>query len=181
MKRKDDELIIYEGWWWKIANLTPKQKKFADEYIISGNASQSAIDAGYSAKTAAETGYENLRKPHIKEYIEERVKKIEKEKIATADEVLQMYTSILRRELYDIAQEINPLTGEVVELKQPATIKDMIKAGSELMKRYPTVTEAKKLQLEIEKLQAQIGGNEQQDDKIADFITMLKGEVQNGD
>ena len=109
------------------------------------------------------------------------MKKIEKEKIATADEVLQMYTSILRRELYDIAQEINPLTGEVVELKQPATIKDMIKAGSELMKRYPTVTEAKKLQLEIEKLQAQIGGNEQQDDKIADFITMLKGEVQNGD
>ena len=63
-----------------------------------------------------------------------------------------MYTSILRRELYDIVQEINPLTGEVVELKQSATIKDMIKAGSELMKRYPTVTEAKKLQLEIEKL-----------------------------
>ena len=38
-----------------------------------------------------------------------------------------------------------------------------------------------KEQLEIEKLKSQIGGNEQQDDKIADFITMLKGEVQNGD
>ena len=39
----------------------------------------------------------------------------------------------------------------------------------------------KKQELEIEKLQSQIGGNEQQDDKIADFISMLKDEVQDGD
>ncbi|MDY3007146.1 terminase small subunit [Anaerococcus porci] len=42
--------------------LTIKQKKFADEYIISGNATQSAIKAGYSEKTAGQTGAENLKK-----------------------------------------------------------------------------------------------------------------------
>ena len=98
MKKKDDELIIYERWWWKIANLTPKQKKFADEYIISGNASQSAIDAGYSAKTAAETGYENLRKPHIKKYIDKRLKEIEDESIAEQTEVMQYLTRVMRGE-----------------------------------------------------------------------------------
>ena len=36
--------------------LTIKQKKFADEYIISGNATQAAINAGYSEKTARKIG-----------------------------------------------------------------------------------------------------------------------------
>ena len=57
----------------------------------------------------------------------------------------------------------------------------MISASKELLKRYPTNVELKKLNLEIEKLQSQIGGNEQQDDKIADFISMLKDEVRDGD
>ena len=45
--------------------LTLKQKKFADEYIISGNATQSAIKAGYSKKTAGVIAVENLEKPNI--------------------------------------------------------------------------------------------------------------------
>lgn len=45
--------------------LTPKQQKFCEEYAASGNATQSAIAAGYSPKTAYSIGEENLRKPEI--------------------------------------------------------------------------------------------------------------------
>lgn len=44
---------------------TPKQQKFCEEYAASGNATQSAIAAGYSPKTAYSIGEENLRKPEI--------------------------------------------------------------------------------------------------------------------
>ncbi len=45
--------------------LTPKQQAFVAEYLVDLNATQAAVRAGYSAKTASETGYENLRKPQI--------------------------------------------------------------------------------------------------------------------
>jgi len=175
--------IIYKKWkrWWKIANLTPKQKKFADEYIITGNATQSAIEAGYSKKYANTNASKLLQNTTIKEYIAERFKQIESHKIATADEVLQVLTSIIRLEFTEEQQTINPLTGKVETLENKPTTKDVISASKELLKRYPTNVELKKLNLEIEKLQSQIGGNEQQDDKIADFISMLKYEVRDGD
>lgn len=50
--------------------LTPKQEAFVREYLIDLNATQAAIRAGYSAKTAAEVGYENLRKPQIAEALQ---------------------------------------------------------------------------------------------------------------
>ena len=121
-----------------------------------------------------------LEKDSIKEYIHERLKEIESKKIATADEVLQVLTSIIRLEFTEEQQTINPLTGKVETLENKPTTKDVISASKELLKRYPTNAELKKLNLEIEKLQSQIGGNEQQDDKIADFISMLKDEVQDG-
>lgn len=53
--------------------LTPKQKKFVDNYVNSGNASEAAREAGYSPKTAAHTGYENLQKPQIQAEIRARM------------------------------------------------------------------------------------------------------------
>ncbi|MGG6834831.1 UNVERIFIED_CONTAM: terminase small subunit, partial [Streptococcus canis] len=50
----------------KLSKLTLKQKRFADEYIISANATAAAIKAGYSKKTARSIGQENLTKPDIK-------------------------------------------------------------------------------------------------------------------
>lgn len=117
----------------------------------------------------------------IRRYIKERMKELEGNKIATADEVLQVLTSIIRREFTEEQQTINPLTGKVETLENKPTTKDVISASKELLKRYPTNIELKKITLEIEKLQSQIGGNEQQDDKIADFISMLKDEVRDGD
>ena len=117
----------------------------------------------------------------VARYIEERMKEIEGDKIATADEVLQVLTSIIRREFTEEQQTINPLTGEVETLENKPTTKDVISASKELLKRYPTNIELKKITLEIEKLQSQIGGNEQQDDKIAEYINMVKGVMRDGD
>ena len=116
----------------------------------------------------------------IRRYIKERMKELEGNKIATADEVLQVLTSIIRLEFTEEQQAINPLTGKVETLENKPTTKDVISASKELLKRYPTSMELKKLTLEIEKLQSQIGGNEQQDDKIAEYINMVKGVVRDG-
>ena len=87
--------------------LTPKQKKFADEYIKTGNATQSAIEAGYSKKTARSVGSENLTKPDISEYIAKRLEKIDKEKIAEQKEILEFMTRVMRRQ--ETEQVINVL------------------------------------------------------------------------
>ena len=117
----------------------------------------------------------------IRRYIKERMKELEGNKIATADEVLQVLTSIIRLEFTEEQQAINPLTGKIETLENKPTTKDVISASKELLKRYPTSMELKKLTLEIEKLQTQIGGNEQQDDKIAEYINMVKGVMRDGD
>jgi len=78
--------------------LTEKQKIFADEYLIDLNATQAAIRAGYSKKTAYRTGADNLRKPQIQEYIKERLKEKESDLIAKQDEVLKYLTEVMRRE-----------------------------------------------------------------------------------
>lgn len=51
-------------------NLTDKQRRFCEEYVVDWNATQAAIRAGYSEKTAEAIGFENLRKPKIAEYID---------------------------------------------------------------------------------------------------------------
>lgn len=76
--------------------MTPKQKAFCDYYIASGNASESAEKAGYSPKTAYAIGAENLKKLEIQNYIKEHTQTQVEERIATAQEVLEFYSSILR-------------------------------------------------------------------------------------
>lgn len=68
--------------------LIPKQQKFVDEYLVDLNATQAAIRAGYSANTAAEQGYENLRKPHIQLAIAEARKAQQERTQITADRVV---------------------------------------------------------------------------------------------
>lgn len=68
--------------------LTPKQARFVDEYLVDFNATQAAIRAGYSEKTAYSIGWENLRKPEIKKAISERIAEMTME----ADEALLRLT-----------------------------------------------------------------------------------------
>ena len=81
-----------------MAKMTAKQQRFCDEYLIDLNATQAAIRAGYSEKTAAVIANENLRKPYIKEYIEKRMAEKEKELIADQDEVMRYLSAVMRRE-----------------------------------------------------------------------------------
>ncbi len=59
-----------------MANLTPKQQRFVEEYLIDLNATQAAIRAGYSEKTANEIGAENLAKPSIAKAIQDALKDV---------------------------------------------------------------------------------------------------------
>jgi phage terminase small subunit len=70
-------------------NLTPKQARFVAEYLVDLNATQAAIRAGYSAKTAGSYGNENLKKPEIQNAIQEALSKQQERTEITADMVLQ--------------------------------------------------------------------------------------------
>lgn len=72
----------------KNATLTPKQRRFIDEYLIDLNATQAAIRAGYSEKTAPVIGSENLMKPYLREIIEQRQLEKTTQNGITADYVL---------------------------------------------------------------------------------------------
>lgn len=103
--------------------LTPKQKAFADEYIKCGNATEAARKAGYSDRAARQIATENLSKPSISQYIRERMKAIDEERIASADEVLRFYSSVMRGEVTD-------------QFGLEAALDTRLKAADSLMKRY---------------------------------------------
>ena len=115
--------------------LTAKQKKFADNYIKSGNATQSAISAGYSRQTAAVIGAENLTKPYIKSYIDERMQELESQKIMSAKEAIELLSSIARGEVKETVVVGTPVGVE--EVKKEADFKTRISAVREILKRYP--------------------------------------------
>lgn len=124
--------------------LTAKQKIFCDEYIISLNATQAAIKAGYSKKTARKIAAENLTKPVIQNYISERMKQKESSLIATQDEVLQYLTSVLRGESQTIDTVLVGMGDgyqEVQEVKKKPSEKDRLKAAELLGKRYGLYTD----------------------------------------
>ena len=73
-----------------------KQKKFCDEYLKDRNATQAAIRAGYSKKTARSIGSENLTKPDIKAYIEQQFDLIHNDDIASAEEVMEYLSATMR-------------------------------------------------------------------------------------
>ena len=106
--------------------LTPKQKKFCDYYIETGNASEAARRAGYSEKTARAIGQENLTKPAVMAHISERMKNQDRERVASADEVIAFYTAVMRGEVKD-------------QFGIEASLSDRLKAGENLMRRYDKI------------------------------------------
>ena len=131
--------------------LTPKQKKFADNYIESGNATQSAIKAGYSRKTAKSVGSENLTKPDIKSYIEKKMKEVESHKIMDAKEAMELLTRIARGEEKETV--IVGTADGLASTTKEADLKTRINATKELLKRYPD--NDKLLEQQIRKITAE--------------------------
>ena len=103
--------------------LTEKQLAFCEFYIECGNATEAAKKAGYSKKTAYSVGSENLKKPEISAYIENRLEEQRAKRIASADEVMEFFSAVMRGEVKD-AFDLDP------------ALDTRIAAGKEIMKRY---------------------------------------------
>ena len=111
--------------------LNEKQQLFADYYIETLNATQSAIKAGYSEKTAYSQGQRLLKHVEIKDYIEGIMEKKDSERIASQDEILEILTKIIRGEE---TEELYTMSGDKIN-KKPK-ISDRLKAIELLGKRY---------------------------------------------
>ena len=123
--------------------LNIKQKAFADYFIETGNAYQSAIKAGYSENYAKGNVIKLLENESVKTYIKERMKEIESERIAKAEEVLAFLSASLRGEVLEEVISTETVDGMVkpVILKKQLSAKDRIKAAELLGKRYALFTE----------------------------------------
>lgn len=144
----------------EVSLVTEKQKRFCDEYLTDLNATQAAVRAGYSKKTAYSIGEENLRKPEIKEYIEKRMAEKESQLIADQDEVMRYLTAVMRREKMESVvvtlntektsyvpdengtmrkQTVKQEIPQIIEI--PAQLRDANKAAELLGKAYGIYTD----------------------------------------
>ena len=149
--------------------MTAKQQRFCDEYLIDLNATQAAIRAGYSEKTARQIANENLTKPYISEYIEKRMAEKEKALIADQDEVMRYLTAVMRREKTDSVvvtlqketstyvpdadgkmrkQTVKEEVPEIVQI--PAQLRDSNKAAELLGKAYGIYTDRIEADVDME-------------------------------
>lgn len=122
-----------------MAKMTEKQKRFCDEYLIDLNATQAAIRAGYSKKTARQMANENMSKLYIREYIDKRLAEKESELIADQDEVLKYLTSVLRGETQSeivVVEGIGEGCSEARTMQKLPDEKERLKAAELLGKRY---------------------------------------------
>lgn len=136
--------------------LTIKQKKFADEYIKTGNATQSAINAGYSKKYANTNASKLLQNTTIKFYIDERMKKLDEESIANQREILQLITRHARMETIE-----HNVTKDGLVIKTPTSPANSLKALELLGKVNQMFTDKVDMTLEVPTI---ISG----DDKLED-------------
>lgn len=115
--------------------LTDQQKAFADFFIETGNATEAAKLAGYSEKTAYSQGGRLLKHVEVSAYIKERMTQQDAARVASADEVLRFYSSVMRGQEKD-AFGLDP------------SLADRLKAADSLMKRYAIGAEKQKGTLE---------------------------------
>lgn len=102
--------------------LTPRQAKFVQLYVETGNGSQSVIDAGFKQKNPRHYGQYLLTKPAIADEISYRLQQFEQASIASAQEVMEFYTKVMRGQVKD-------------QFELDAPLSERIKAGNELAKR----------------------------------------------
>lgn len=149
--------------------LTARQERFIDEYVIDCNATQAAIRAGYSKKSAGPNADKLLKDPLIKERLEKRMAEKKDELIAKQDEVLRYLTRVMRREeketiVVTVSEEVEDFapdeSGKLKKIKSkkevPATVEiptkvsDANKAAELLGKRYSLFTDRIDLDADLE-------------------------------
>lgn len=134
--------------------MNEKQVRFCEEYIIDHNATQAAIRAGYSVKTAKQIGSENLTKPDLAEKIRELEAEIpQKDTIASAEEVLEHFTKVMRGELFDQVVKRDE-DGTLQKVDVVAKLSDRNKAAEALAKHYALLVE----KVELTKPKTELAG-----------------------
>jgi phage terminase small subunit len=123
--------------------LTEKQRRFADEYVRTGNATEAARLAGYRQPHVQ--GSQNLEKLSVKSYIDKRLNELKKKSIAEQDEILQFLTAVMRGEH---TEQIPVGIGEgAQQLEDKDTfLKDRVKAAELLGKRYVMWTDKQQVE-----------------------------------
>lgn len=150
-----------------MAKITEKQRRFADEYIRLGNATEAAIVAGYSLKTAKQIGKENLTKPYLKSYIDGVLEEMASKRIMQASEAMELLTTIARGEMEE-TMYIGTSDGVItIEDKKP-DINQRTTALKEILKRYPIDREGKErlLQAQADKVTAEAALAKNKADKL---------------
>lgn len=133
--------------------LTARRMRFCDEYLIDLNATQAAIRAGYSQKTAQVISAELMADPRIKQFIADRMAEKESELIADQNEVLKYLTSVMRG---DTQSEIVVVEGtgdgcsEARAMQKAPDEKERLKAAELLGKRYGLYTEKVETDVDME-------------------------------
>ena len=112
--------------------LKPKELKFAEEWLKTTNATQSAIKAGYSERTAYSAGNRLLKKVDVKQYIDERLAEMQESSIADTNEVMQFLSSTMRGDIPD-------------QFGLDPALNDRIKAAELLGKRYKMFTDKQEI------------------------------------
>ena len=133
--------------------MNEKQVRFCEEYIIDHNATQAAIRAGYSPKTAGVQACELLKKPNIQEKIQELSEKVTTSAIASAEEVLEHFTKVMRGEMFDqVVKRDEDGTLQTVDVV--AKLSDRNKAAEALAKHYALLVE----KVELTKPKTELAG-----------------------
>ena len=129
--------------------LNARQKAFCEFYVASGNATEAAIKAGYSKSYAKDRIHTLMKNIGISRYIQELMQKAQSERIASAEEVLQNLTAMMRGE---IQEEVIVVEGEgdgfssARIMKKQVSAKDRIKAAELLGKRHALFTDKSKIE-----------------------------------
>lgn len=119
--------------------LSAMQKRFVDEYIICGNATRAAVAAGYSPNTAGKLAHKNLGKPQVKEYLEKRLRDAQSKKTATAQEIMEYLTSVMRGESRSeeiVVEGLGDGVSEARAFDKAPSERDRIQAAALLAKRF---------------------------------------------
>ena len=157
--------------------LTEKQKRFCEEYLIDPNATQAAIRAGYSEKTARFASQwineRNLQKPtskyipEMREYIDSRLEELHSDRTADAQEVVEYLTSVMRGESESeeiVLKGVGKGSQRIEKVQKKPSEKDKLKAAELLGKRFGMFKERVELDGEIHS------------EKLSDILNQLGGE-----
>lgn len=147
--------------------LTPKQERFVDAFIETGNACEAARKAGYSKGSITDASEwlnpkkSEKYKPYLDDAIKARQAEIKSERTADITEVMEYLTSVMRGEAKDFVVVVEGCgvgCSEARLIEKPPSIADRNKAADSILKRYgrPPKMEEEELRLKVEKLRAEV-------------------------